>query len=246
MTLSSVLMLGLHDIEKHLLENVKVKIVFNHVEGFGKIKSQDLIYTPVIGYLEPTDDAENLLDNGWLPWEDYWFQARSVRCSLLSFHVSKTTKKLAKRITYKVGSISLSDMNEIGSVYSNKKNILSSHVFNNKDISKNAIQYFYEDKLIGFVCYKIFVNSFIGIQFAWDYAKPSLSLGNISTYIESIVALENNCKHYYIMGGYEECCLYKKELKGFEWWTGSNWSNDKDLYKSLCIRDSKIEILNLE
>jgi len=226
-------MLGLHDIEKHLLENVKVKIVFNHVEGFGKIKSQDLIYTPVIGYLEPTDDAENLLDNGWLPWEDYWFQARSVRCSLLSFHVSKTTKKLAKRITYKVGSISLSDMNEIGSIYSNKKNILSSHVFNNKDISKNAIQYFYEDKLIGFVCY-------------WDYAKPSLSLGNISTYIESIVALENNCKHYYIMGGYEECCLYKKELKGFEWWTGSNWSNDKDLYKSLCIRDSKIEILNLE
>ena len=48
-----------------------------------------------------------------------------------------------------------------------------------------------------------------------------------------------------MMGGYEECSLYKDQFNGFEWWTGKEWSSDKELYQSLCKRDSLIEIKNV-
>jgi hypothetical protein len=50
------------------------------------------------------------------------------------------------------------------------------------------------------------------------------------------------CKHVYILGGYEKCCLYKSDYYGFEWWTGAEWSEDKELYKKLCLRDEDAKV----
>jgi hypothetical protein len=41
--------------------------------------------------------------------------------------------------------------------------------------------------------------------------------------------------------GYEQGSEYKASYKGFEWWTGTEWSTDKKLYKRLCRRDSRID-----
>ena len=38
--------------------------------------------------------------------------------------------------------------------------------------------------------------------------------------------------------GYEKSCIYKSDYEGFEFWTGEEWSNDIELYKWLCERDS--------
>jgi hypothetical protein len=56
---------------------------------------------------------------------------------------------------------------------------------------------------------------------------------------ECEVAKMLGCTHVYILGGYEKCCLYKSDFYGFEWWTGLEWTTDKQLYKNLCERDDK-------
>ena len=43
--------------------------------------------------------------------------------------------------------------------------------------------------------------------------------------------------------GYETSSEYKANYKGFEWWTGAEWSTDKKLYKRMCRRDSRIQTL---
>lgn len=221
-----------------------MKIYFDHINGFGKIFNQDLIHCGVFGYPEINDDFDDLLENGWLPWNDYWFQARSVRYNLLELEYHKKTKKISKKIEYQLGKPSQKDIERISNCYQAKRGFLSKHVFDNELMLENSIQYFHESELIGFVCYKLFKKSFVGVQFAWDYKKPQLSLGNVSTLIETTLAKKSGCIYYYMMGGYEECCIYKSELNGFEWWTGKEWSKDKKLYQDLCRRDSAIEIKN--
>ena len=222
-----------------------MKIIFDHINGFGKVSSQDLIYTPIFAYPEIDDDFDDLLEQGWLPWDNYWFQSRSVRYNLSKIDFHKKTKKLAKKIEYQIGKPSNEDILRISNSYQSKKGFISEHVFDNELMLENTIQYFYESNLIGFVCYKLFKKSFIGVQFAWDYEKPSLSLGSISTLIECTLAKRSGCIYYYMMGGYEECSLYKDQFDGFEWWTGKEWSTNKELYQSLCKRDSIIEIKNV-
>jgi hypothetical protein len=222
-----------------------MKIIFDHINGFGKISNQDFIHTSVTGYPEISDDFDELLELGWLPWNNYWFQARSVRYNLSKIKFHKKTIKTAKKIEYQIGKPSKEDILRISKSYQNKKTFSSDHVFDNELMLENTIQYFYESNLIGFVCYKLFKKSFIGVQFAWDYEKPSLSLGNISTYIETTLAKRSGCIYYYMMGGYEDCSIYKSELEGFEWWTGKEWSVDKKEYEYLCKRDSLIEIKNV-
>ena len=222
-----------------------MKIIFDHINGFGKISNEDFIHTPVIGYSEINDDFDELLENGWLPWNDYWFQARSVRYNLLKLDFHKKTKKISKKIEYQLGKLQKKDVQRISEAYQLKKGFISNHVFDNELMLENSIQYFYESELIGFVCYKLFKRSFVGVQFAWDYKKQNLSLGNVSTLIETTLAKKSGCIYYYMMGGYEECCIYKSELNGFEWWTGKEWSKDKELYQKLCKRDSLIEIKNV-
>lgn len=44
----------------------------------------------------------------------------------------------------------------------------------------------------------------------------------------------------YIGQGYEESSIYKANIPGFEWWTGSEWSINKEQYINLCKRDSSL------
>jgi hypothetical protein len=50
--------------------------------------------------------------------------------------------------------------------------------------------------------------------------------------------------HLYIGQGYESGSKYKSEFKGFEWWTGTEWSRDVELYKKLCDNDSTINTID--
>lgn len=219
-----------------------MKIIFDHINGFGKISNQDFIYSPIIGYPDIYDDFDDLLEQGWLPWDNIWFQARSVRYKLSEMNFHKKTKKLSKKIRYEIGQLTEEEVAIISKKYALKKDFSSIHVFNNKLMFESCIKYFHEEKLIGFLCFKLFNRSFIGIQFAWDYEKPSLSLGSVSTLLEATLAMQSGCIYYYMMSGYENCCIYKSDLQGFEFWTGKEWSKDKELYINLCKRDSSIEI----
>ena len=46
--------------------------------------------------------------------------------------------------------------------------------------------------------------------------------------------------YLYVGCGYGLGGVYKSKFPGFEWWTGSEWSDDIQRYLALCERDSKV------
>jgi len=78
------------------------------------------------------------------------------------------------------------------------------------------------------------------VQFVWDYSNPSSHLGLHSLRHEISWAKDSGYEYFYMGAGYEKNSIYKSDIDGFEWWTGRDWSIDKDEYIYLCKRDSRI------
>ena len=227
-----------------------IKVVFDHIEGFGKITEQDFIYSDPKGIAEGRDYID-YLESGWIEWGDYWYNMRSVRLDLRQYKPTKTAQKLAKGITYKSCRLTPEILELLEPIYAE---YVKRHGFkreiNLKDFldTKNffVLLYYKEEKLIGALIHKLYRQSneaaFVSYQFLWDYKEPKLSLGNISQMYESELAKLMDCNYLYILGGYEESCIYKSQFRGFEWWTGKEWSTDISLYTKLCQRDSHAHI----
>ena len=81
------------------------------------------------------------------------------------------------------------------------------------------------------------------VQFVWDYKAPYLRLGEVSLQHELAWARSQGYTRVYMGSGYERSNIYKSQVQGFEWWTGSQWSHDVAEYKFLCSRDSSIQTI---
>ena len=65
-------------------------------------------------------------------------------------------------------------------------------------------------------------------------------IGAMTLDLELKWAQENYVQFYYMGSGYERSSEYKASWRGFEWWTGVEWTNNRRMYKRLCRRDSKL------
>lgn len=219
-----------------------MRIVFDHIEGFGKVSEQDFIYSQPQGFLEPREKPENALNKGWIPWDGAWYNVRSVRINLKHYKHHTATKRLAKKIQAVYQEFS--NLPEYIALYDK---YLQHHKFErtitwDQLSTTQMICYHYEQKLIGYSLIDVYENAIVTTQFVWDYAEPKLSLGKVAQFNECRLAALLDCDYVYILGGYEKCCLYKADFYGMEWWTGSAWSSDQELYKQLCLRDERISI----
>jgi arginyl-tRNA--protein-N-Asp/Glu arginylyltransferase len=220
-----------------------MKIYFDHINGFGKISDLEIIVNGAYGILEPNESCVDALNEGWIPWENKWYNERSTRLNLNIYQPTKTTKKLSNKLTVVKGDILLNQeeykiLYEKYCDYHEFKRDIKLESF--KDCS--VIEY-HTDKLVGISIYKQFDTQFVAYQFIWDYEDPKLSLGTIAQMVECETAKSMGCEYVYLLGGYELCCLYKSNYKGFEFWTGKEWSKDIELYKQLVERDEKIKII---
>jgi len=227
-----------------------IKVIFDHIEGFGKITEQDFIYSDPKG-IAVGKDYVDYLESGWVEWGVYWYNLRSVRLDLRKYEASKTTRKLAKNIKCNTHRLTSEIIEQLEPVYAQ---YIEKHKFqreiNLKDFLDTedffVLLYYKEEELIGALIHKVYEQgektAFVSYQFLWDYKEPKLSLGNISQMYESELAKLMDCDYLYILGGYEESCIYKSQFRGFEWWTGKEWSTDISLYTKLCQRDSHAHI----
>jgi arginyl-tRNA--protein-N-Asp/Glu arginylyltransferase len=222
---------------------IDMKVYFDHVHGFGKVSDLEVIVNCAYGELDHGESYTDVLKEGWIPWEGKWYNERSVRIDLNEYVPTKTTKKLSKKIVVQVGDVlgQYTELYEKYCQYHNFKRDIKLESF--KDCS--VIEY-YTDKLVGVSIYKKFDDQFVAYQFIWDYEDPKLSLGTVAQMIECETAKTMGCEYVYLLGGYELCCLYKSNYKGFEFWTGKEWSKDIVLYKQLVERDEKIKIMNYD
>ena len=223
-----------------------MKIVFDHINGWGKVSDQDVIVSYPHGELQTGDRVTDVLDQGWIPWDDKWYNIRSVRINVSEYKPSKTVLKLSKGVNaifHYWNDIDEEAYKEVFEKYCTyrgfKRTITWEQIF-----TGNAISYYRKGKLIGFSCVDVYPKDFVVTQFAWDYEEPRLSLGKIAQMYEIKMADGMDAGYVYVLGGYESCCLYKSDFKGFEWWTGEEWSRDVSLYRTLCERDDRIILKN--
>lgn len=220
-----------------------MKVHFDHISGFGKVKHMDFIFSDPYGTLEEGESGADALKQGWIPWGDRWYNLRSVRLDLSRYTPSTTTRKLARNVEIAAGSMYLRE-EEYKALYGR---YCDHHGFA-RDIQWeyfehcNVIEYHYKGQLAGISLYQVYEDQFVAMQFIWDYAEPKLSLGNIAQMHECYMAQALECTHVYLLGGYEQCCLYKASFRGFEFWTGSEWSQDENHYRALIARDEQVII----
>lgn len=224
-----------------------MKVFFDHITGFGKIKHMDFIMSEPYGILEANESEEDAILQGWVPWSDgRWYNIRNVRINLQEYKPSKTTKKLAKRVIVKAGNIE-ANLEKYRLLYSK---YCEYHKFQRiiefDDFKECSVIEYWDGDLIGISLYQVFGKQLIVYEFIWNYHDPKLSLGTIAQMTECETAKVLNCEYVYLLGGYELCCLYKSNFKGFEFWTGNEWSKNVELYKQLIERDELIKIENYD
>lgn len=224
-----------------------MELFFDHTYGFGKMSKQNIAYVPFAALLQPIEYKE-YLEKGWYPVnKDVWFQTRSTRLDLSVYKPSKKVLTSAKKIKYFL------DVNMTPTKRERLKIIYEKYIsyrgfkydLSIDDILANShghLYYTYNNKIIAFSFYRQIKDAYLGVEFAWDYEEPKLSLGHINIYYNSLVARMKRCKYFYLSSGYESCSLYKSSYPGFEWWTGYKWTDDKTLYRQLCKRDDEIKI----
>lgn len=216
-----------------------MRVIFDHINGFGKVSNQDFIYSQPCGELEEEESSVEALENGWIPWDGDWYNLRSVRIDLSLYKPHKTTRRLAKKVT--AVHQEFNDSPELRDLYKKyceyhgyERTITWEQLF-----TGHMIAYYIDGQLKAYSAVEHFDSVMVATQFVWDYEEPELSLGKVAQMYECELAAHMRYTHVYILGGYEECCMYKSDYYGFEWWTGKGWSQDKDLFKKLCKRDEE-------
>ena len=68
----------------------------------------------------------------------------------------------------------------------------------------------------------------------------TIPISDITLDLEIEWASNNFVRYFYMGSGYEQSSEYKANYRGFEWWTGTEWSTNKKQYRRLCRRDSKL------
>lgn len=225
-----------------------MRLVFDHTRGFGKMTEQVVFYSPY-GAIFEKHEYNKALEEGWFPVDNtIWYQSRSTRINVNDYTPSRTTKKLAKKISF-FPDVSLNEykkdrFREIYKKYREKKKFVSDYSIDDMITNSHGqIIYAYENNIIGFMFFKTIGKNFLAVEFAWDYEKPNLSLGSVNIFYAHRLAKFKKCDYIYMGAGYESVCAYKANYEGFEWWSGYSWMTDKEMYKNLCYSDDKV-ILN--
>jgi hypothetical protein len=225
-----------------------VKIFYDHI--YGNTTKYDIIYGLALAEVEK-DEEEKALSLGWTPMDAFfyqtdkqlWIQARTTRIDLDSYTLKKKHRQYNKReITggyYPDNNPYQKECDIIFEKYVKHGSELVDKEYGNKDY----FVYMHNEKIVAYTQLTRFKNSVVAGEFAWDYENPELSLGTVAQNFECTLYQQLGFKYYYSSYAYENVCEYKSHYNGFEWWTGREWSKDKELFRSLLDKDSKVESL---
>ena len=214
-----------------------LKINYEHI--YGSQEKHDLQLTRMTLDQEQVNEEE-ALESGWLISNGQWYPCRSVRICVDQY---KNKLKLPK-IEYRFTTYNLDHIKQIHQEYKAYKKFDEEY-----DIFQDSERTLW---LIGYdegqpVIFTKFIRYWGGLesQFTcWNYHKPKMQLGKYIVDTEVWYAKTMGLNYLYIGQGYEKGSLYKADFPGFEWWTGNEWSKDKQKYKELCLRDSTINTID--
>lgn len=231
-----------------------INIFYDHI--YGNTTKYDIIYGLALAEVDPGEE-EIALNLGWTPMDAFfyttdkqlWIQARTTRIDLTKFSVKRKHKRyLNQKIIgeyYRDLNPYSDECNSVFQKYCEYKGYddHSSELVDKEYGPKDYFVYWYEDQVIGYTQLTHYDYSVVAGEFAWDYQMPELGLGTFAQNFECLKYQELDFKYYYSSYAYEKVCEYKSFYNGFEWWTGRIWNKDKQLYKELIDKDSKVKSL---
>ena len=235
-----------------------MQIYFDNI--FGHQTDGDLLFNVVSAHFQK-NEYNYAFENGWSPinfWFDgstdlIWYQSRNTRIDLHKHYASRKTKKLLRTtpVTHKIVtnypySREIYDIYKNYCIYKEFTDIVTYTEL--EDIYKypldqRFILFYYNTKMIGVTKVSVWSNSVYAEFFWWNYDMPELMLGKISSELEIELAKTTGNRYLYTGLGYHSHGVYKSLKKGFEWWTGREWSNDITKYKYLCKKDDEIKTI---
>ena len=242
-----------------------MELIFDHTHG--KQQDQDLVICRPMAVVDE-DESMEALDTGWLAldhpvgnFKEVWYQSRSTRINMQKYRPRyKRHEWEGQQIGVKV--IDASEMVKLLGLPHIYKHYLARTKFT-PDYdpfahyhARDQFMLFYTgtaDNILGFTKQKRY--RYQEDNYQMDDRYPDLAglesclhantvdISALTLDLELEWAADNYVAYFYMGSGYETSSEYKANYRGFEWWTGTEWSTNKKLYKSLCRRDSRIETL---
>ena len=217
-----------------------MKITYDHFFGQQEKNNIQLYHANLL--CEPHEEAQALA-NGWLLYNDGWYQSRSTRIVLNDWKHQQAVYNYQLKFVDTPNE----EYKKVWDRYLYEKKfepLYDPFVLSERDA---WMEYYWRgcafpDNLRGFTKFTKYsgglesqFNAYI-IHVQWEFGTEMLH--HEVEYAKSI-----GLEHLYIGSGYEKSSIYKAHLNGFEWWTGAEWSRDKNTYIELCRRDSSITTL---
>ena len=240
-----------------------MQIIWDHT--FGKQETQDLVVCKPMALVHDNEEDE-ALDNGWLALDEpigsreVFYQSRSTRINLSRYRPRfKQPNYKGRPIGYKI--IDASEMVRLLALPHIYKKYLARKGFPNlydpfqHYHKRDQFMVFYIDRadnIVGFTKQKRYsygdqgnlsIDSIDTMQCSGIESvihANTIPIGAECLEVELMWAHNNSVPHYYLGSGYEQSSEYKASWRGFEWWTGTEWSSNKKQYRRLCKRDSRI------
>jgi hypothetical protein len=242
-----------------------MELLFDHTHG--KQQDQDIVICKPMAVVDE-DESMEALDTGWLAldhpvgnFKEVWYQSRSTRINMQKYKPRyKKHEWEGKQIGVKVidasEMVKLLGLPHIYAQYMKRKKFTQDYDPFAHYHARDQFMLFYTgtaDNILGFTKQKQY--RYQEDNYAMDERYPDLAglesvihantvdISGITLDLELEWAVDNYVAYFYMGSGYELSSEYKANYRGFEWWTGTEWSTNKKQYRALCRRDSRIETL---
>ena len=240
-----------------------MELIFDHT--LGKQENQDLVVCRPLAYVDWGEEVE-ALDTGWLALDhpvlgkEVFYQSRSTRIDVNRYEPRYKSHKwqgddIGLKIIDASEMVHLLGLPHIYKQYMKRKKFKMDYNPFAHYHKRDQFMIFYTgkpDNILGFTKQKKYAyqEDYPTID---DIGAPDLAglesvihantvpISDITLDLELTWAKENMIGNFYMGSGYEKSSEYKANYKGFEWWTGTEWSKNKRLYRRLCRRDSTLE-----
>ena len=214
-----------------------MQVTYSHYYGSQEKHNLQLYHANL--HCEPHEECEALA-NGWLLYNNQWYQSRSTRIVLRDWQY------LPKMHDYKLQFTNTPQSEEyikIWNYYLNARaypQIYDPFFKTDRDL---WMEFYWKDEIQGFTKF-VKYNGGLESQFNFYIPYPQWKIGQEMLMHEAQYAASLGLEHLYIGSGYEKSSIYKAHLSGFQWWNGVEWSNDKNEYIELCKQDSSVTSLS--
>jgi len=212
-----------------------MKIVFDTTSGVDTRSWECLITATCIPGDESIDD---LFSGGWLfdPISTRWYMARSVRIDLAKWEAGKSATKAVEHYAWsRIDSPNAED-EELLQAYRKERDIMD---YRYDTFEKIGEVYFERGEASSGNCWYMTTHSntisvYFGPAFTKDGTKTSPGKACLTRACH--VSKERGSSHLYVYEGYGSTNSYKVDYSGFEWWNGSSWTEDRNMYLK-CLRE---------